>query len=119
MSVVGRIQSPTLVAPSRFVLWGWIGLPDEVTAMPSAIGTFAFMPHMVSPGAPGLFTIADSFQPTSPLAFFMGASPGPCLRAIANGLIHPYVVSLGGVVEDASEPVHGLARMNTVIVDVH
>ena len=114
---IGIAQSPTLALPSRFAIWGAIGLPDASDAFPSLIGAFLFTPHLVDPALPGLFTVANAYHPSDPLALVQGTLPGPFQSTAPVGIQAPFRFAFEGIIDDPSAP-NGIARTNTVVVDI-
>ena len=91
-------QTPTMPFASRFALWGMLGEPTVASAYPATLGVYPFPPHLVDPGNPTLFTVANSFFP-DPLAL-IGAGPGPFAFTVASGVPFALTASFYAIVDD-------------------
>ena len=80
----------------QFTIWGRIGLPTEAEALPIyfAQGTMAFLPHLLAPGDPALFTFASSVFSSGLL--YAPAAPWQVTGA-ALGI--PMTITLQGLME--------------------
>ena len=113
------VLPPTTRTTARFVLYGWIGLPDATTAagLPRTLGFMVFPPPFVArqpqprviwnnaghPGILGLPTIASR--------------PAPSLVIRTTGSPVPSTVALQGLIEDDASQSAGWSVTNAVVVE--
>ena len=114
---VSLAQSPTYAFPSRYVLWGRLGLATAAGVVAGTLGNYPFLPQHFAPGDPALFTIANTFVVGDPLALLPYTPPGSFTATHPPGFAVPATLTLYAIVDEPSAP-YALAPTNSVIVDV-
>lgn len=114
-ALLAMAQPPTASGPQPFALWGTVGVPGAFDAYPSPLGTFLFLPKIVDPLNPTLFTIANSIFP-DPSAI-LPAGPASWSYPLPP-IPLPLTVTLQGAIADPSSPTSGFSITNGVILRV-
>lgn len=95
-------QSPArTAAPQNFALFGLVGTPSPADAIPiPTVGTLLFPPSPAMPGAPWLFTLAETYL--SPSIGFLPAQAGDWSFLIPAGLPFATEFTLQGICDDTA-----------------
>jgi hypothetical protein len=85
----------TSVGTVPFIVFGKIGYPGPLdqTVLPLGLGTMAFAPAVLNPGAPLLFVLADSF-PVPGVLPVLPSTPAPWSLTLPGGLPPSSVVAV-------------------------
>jgi hypothetical protein len=110
---------PTSALPAHFVLFMTLGAAlGTDTVLPFGIGTMTFMPCVLDPANPLLFTLSDSLGLGVCPALFP-STPTPWQLLIPPGVLtSPLTVTLQGVIVDGTASV-GFSVTNGVILSVN
>lgn len=114
--IIVSVAEPTTQlasAPTRFAVWGKLGVIEDADIMTVPVGTFT-IPIAPFIQDPHYFTLADSFFSPNGL---VPATPAPWTVTVPAGISAPVDLALTGVIEDASST-SGYSVMNTLRIAV-
>ena len=107
-------QPPMNPNPANYLIFGSLGSPTRASVFGSPWGDFCFTPALFAP-SPGLFTLANSFAPSSGLLLF---GPTPFSYARSAGLGFPATFVLQGLIVQNGAQTNNLAITNAVTIEV-